>query len=461
MVRSRKRSLAGLALAAVLVGVLPLLSCSTYADKVGHLRTELAGGRPVEALAALDKLYDAEERSLPYLMEKGLLQYLSGDLAGCQASFTGAGQLVDELYTRSLSREAARLLLNDSMQAYRGELFEQAWIHYYRALAYLEAGVPQEAAVEGRAATQTLERMADTDNDEAKYRNDPFLQYVAGLLYELDGELNDAWINYREAERLYRAADIYGVARPPACLLRDLIRSGERLGFHEEVARYREAYPALAEEPAALVPAGAGDGELVLLVETGLVPGKRSERIDFPIFTNAEGKDEESVLHIAGESYSSWRVGGGNQELAYILSIALPAVDPAPAAPALSWVAAGQGGMLEPAANLGALSRQCLEDRYAAVVIRTVARGLLKYWSTKKMEEKHGEAAGFLTNILGSVTEVADTRAWSTLPAHVAIARISLPAGRQRVRVQGGGGEAEAEVDIIRGGLHLLALRLY
>jgi hypothetical protein len=458
MPRSRARSLAGLAGAALLVGALPLLSCSTYADKVGHLRMELAGGRPTEALSALDALYDEDERSLPYLMEKGLLQYLSGDLAGCQVSFTGAEQLVDELYTRSLSREAARLLLNDSMQEYRGERFEQAWIHYYRALAYLEAGEPQSAAVEGRAATQALERMADTGDDEAKYRNDPFLQYIAGLLYEMDGELNDAWINYREAERLYRVAELYGVAEPPPSLLRDLVRSGERLGFHEEVAGYREAYPELAASPAE--PA-AGGGELVLLVESGLVPAKRSERIDFPIFTDAESDDEEAVLHIAGESYSAWRAGGREQELAYILSIALPAVDPAPPAPALSWIAGGEAGSLAPAANLGALSRQCLEDRYAAVVIRTVARGLLKYWSTKKMEEKHGEAAGFLTNILGSVTEVADTRSWSTLPAHVAVARLSLPAGRQRVLVRGGGGEAEAEVDIARGGLHLLALRLY
>ena len=458
MPRPRIRSLAWLALAALLAGILPLVSCSTYADKVGRLRMELADGSPLEALASLDKLYDKDERSLPYFMERGLLQYLSGDLTGCQVSFAGAEQLVDELYTRSLSREAARLLLNDSMQSYRGELFEQAWIHYYRALAYLDAGEPQSAAVEGRAATQTLERMADTDNDEAKYRNDPFLQYVAGLLYEMDGELNDAWINYREAERLYQAADIYGVGAPPACLLGDLLRSGERLGFQEEVLHYREAYPQLAEAPA---PPQADEGELVLLVETGLVPAKCSERIDFPIFTDAEGKDEEAVLHIAGESYSDWRAGGRNQELAYILSIALPAVDPPPPVPALSWIAAGRAGTLAPAANLGVLSRQCLEDRYAAVVIRTVARGLLKYWSTKKMEEKHGEAAGLLTNIFGSVTEVADTRSWSTLPAHVAVARLSLPAGRQLIRVRGGGGEAEAEVDIARGGLHLLALRLY
>lgn len=456
--RSRPRAWLGPAL--LLACALPLLSCSGYAGKVERLRTEVAAGEPAAALATLNGLYDADERSLPYLMEKGLLQYLSGDLEGCQLSFTGAEQLVDELYTRSLSRELARLLINDTLQEYRGELFEGAWIHYYRALAYLAAGAPQSAAVEGRAATQTLERMAATGPDEAKYRNDPFLQYFAGLLYEMDGELNDAWINYREAERLYRAADVYGVAAPPPSLLVDLVSAGERLGFREEVAAYREAYPDLS----AAAPA-PGEGELLLLVETGLVPGKVSERIDFPIFTEVDDDDDddsESAFHIAGDSYGRWRVGDvPEQELAYWLSIALPAVAPGTPPPRLGWSAAGSAGSLAPAANLGALSRQCLEDRYPAVVVRTVARGLLKYWSTKKMEEKHGEAAGFLTNLLGSVTEVADTRAWSSLPAHVAVARLALPAGTQRIRVEGEGRGREAEVDIAPGRLQFLALRLY
>ncbi|MBM4118441.1 hypothetical protein FJ251_12045 [bacterium] len=458
LLRLQRRPRARFGPALLLVCALPLLSCSGYAGKVQRLRTEVAAGQPAAALATLNGLYDADERSLPYLMERGLLQYLSGDLEGAQVSLAAAEQLVDELYTRSLSRELARLLINDTLQEYRGELFEGAWIHYYRALAYLAAGAPQSAAVEGRAATQTIDRMAATGPDEAKYRNDPFLQYFAGLLYEMDGELNDAWINYREAERLYQAHAVYGVAGPPDCLLHDLFRAGERLGFDEELARYREAYPDLA------VPRPApGEGELVLLVETGLVPGKVSERIDFPIFTQAEGDDNaESAFHIAGDSYGRWRAGDiREQELAYWLSIALPAVAPGAPAPELRWSAGAAGGALAPAANLGALSHQCLEDRYAAVVIRTVARGLLKYWSTKKMEEEHGKGAGFLTNLLGSVTEVADTRAWSSLPAHVAVARLALPAGPQRIRVQGTGGGAEAEVDIAPGRLQFLALRLY
>ena len=453
-VRARGRRLAPLLL---LLAVAAVAACSGYAGKVARLRTDLAAGNPAAALGALDKLYDADTRSLPYLMEKGMLQYLTEDYDGCQVSLAAADQVVDELYTRSLSREVGRLLLNDTVQEYRGERFEQVWIHYYRALAYLDAGQTHDAAVEGRAATQALTRHADTGDDAAKYRNDPFLQYVAGLLYEMDGELNDAWINYREAERLYRAVDIYGVPAPPRSLIEDLLDAGHRLGFDEEVASYREAYPDV--EPRAV---GPDEGELVILVDTGLAPGKVSERIDFPIYEDANG-DEEAAWTVATHAYDTWHVEGRKQKLAYILSIALPAVPPSGPPPRLSGTAGGAAGTLDLGADLGALSRQCLEDRYGAVVIRTVARALLKYWAKKKMEEKHGEGAGFLTDILGSVTEVADTRSWSTLPAHVSVTRVALPAGEHRVELRGGRGvgDGQAVVDIVPGRLHFLALRLY
>ncbi len=439
-------------------GVFLLISCSGYADKVAKLRGELASGHPEAALVCLEDEYGdgGDNPGLPFLFERGTLLYLNGDLDGSQAAFATAELVIEDLYTRSLSREAARLLINDTMQAYRGELFERVWLHYYRALAYLEAGERPAAAVEGRAAVEDLQRMADTGPDEAKYRNDPFLQYFAGLLYELDGELNDAWISYMEAERLYRASDIYGV-RVPAGLARDLIRAGDRLGFNEEAARYRERYP--DADPAPADPALA---EVILLVDTGIVPGKISQRLDFPIYTGKDGEDDEAAWATATLAYDNWLYRESRDlELEYILSIALPAVDEGQATPKLSWSAGDRAGSLEPAADLGALSRQCLEDRYGGIMIRTVARALLKYWTKEKVEEKQGKGWGLVTDILGSVTEVADTRSWSTLPGHVHVARLFLPPGQHNVSVRGAGYGGEGLVTADPRRLNVLALRLY
>jgi hypothetical protein len=435
------------------LGILFLPGCSTYSDKVARLRAELGAGRPDQALASLEKMR-GDGDDLPYLLEMGQLQYLTGDLEGCQASFARAQDAVDELFTTSLSREAARLIYNDSAQAYQGEIFERVWIHYFRALAFLETGDVQAAAVEGRAVTRDLERYAAAGPDEAKYRNDPFLQYFAGLLYELDGQLNDAWINYREAERLYEAVDVYGVPIP-AVLVSDLIRAGRRLGFADLLAPYLEKYPSAA--------AGgpeAGEGELVLLLSTGLVPPKLSERIDFPIFKSSE-RDPEDTWRYASLAYEDWRYRAADLEIDYVLSIALPAVAASGPLPEARWQAAGREGRLELGADLGALSRRCLEDRYAGVVVRTVARALLKYLAKEKIEEETGRLAGVFANILGSATEVADTRGWSTLPEYVHVARIALPAGRQSVTVEAGACQASAEVEIQSGRLSFLAMRLY
>ena len=428
-------------------------SCVPYASKVSQVRTDLAGGDPAAALARVEKMGGD---GLPELMERGLLQYLTGDLAGCQETFARAEQVVQDLYTRSLTREAARLIINDTVQAYRGEIFERVWIHYYRALGYLAAGRPHEAAVEGRAVTVDLERYADTGPDEAKYTNDPFLQYFAGLLYEADGELNDAWINYRQAERLYQAVDVYGVPGPPEPLVADLLGAGRALRFDEEAAAYEERY-ADVDVPARV----PGEGDLVVLVETGLVPAKLNNRLDFPIFGDKDDDDDDAAWVLAEDSYHVWR-RGEEREVKYWLSIALPSVDePEPPPGGMCWRAAGRRGELELAADLGALSRQCLEDRYQSVVVRTVARALIKYWAKEKTEEEHGQAAGFLVDILGSVTEQADTRAWSTLPGYVLIGRGRLPAGEHVLAVQGAGLSGQATVTIEPGRMNFVAMRLF
>ncbi|MCP4549887.1 MAG: hypothetical protein GY835_25810 [bacterium] len=451
--RSR-RSLTSVLLLCLLL-TLTSLSCSTYSDKAGKMRAGLEVGDPATALIELEKIGDPE--GLPYFMERGLLEYLTGDLTGCQTSLSEAETVIEDLYTKSLSKEALTMILNDSMQDYQGEIFERLWVHFYRALAYIAAGEFSEAAVEGRSITFDARRFSDQGEEEAKYRNDPFLQLFAGWLYEADGAVNDAWINYRDAERLYRAEDVYGVETPEG-IYTDLIRAGRRLGFTDEVKPYLGDHPRAEASPA-----DADNGEVVLLVSTGLMPLKVSNRIDFPIFKDND-QDRDNYAMVASEGYRHWstrRHDNLSSEVDYILSIALPEVPlPAGRPPRAVWDAVGRSGELEIGANLGAIEKQCLDDRYKGVVIRTLVRALTKYWSKEKLEEKN-KAVGFLADIMGSATEVADTRCWSSLPAHVHFARISLPAGRQTINVRTGAQSLHGEVEVKPGRLSFLHLRAY
>jgi len=409
-----------------------------------HVRAALSGADPRAALA----IFEGEDcPTVDCLLERGHLEYLAGDYGAAQRDLEAAEYRIQDLWTLNLGKEAASLAVNDLVRDYGGESFEKVWVNWVRALAYLAEGEPWEAAVEGRALSRKLTVMADRGDDASGYHNDPFLQYFAGLLAEADGDLNRAWVNYRAAERLYAATEVYGPPAPPS-LGADMVRCAERLSFGEEAEALRERYG----EPAS---PESGEGEVVLLVSEGLSPSKINERIDFPIFEDEDEEHGRDAWRVATYSYDHWH--SPPREVDYWLSIALPSIAPSTPAPSLDWHADGRRGELALAADLGKISRRNLEDRYARVVIRTLARALVKYWAAEKAKEKKGEVAGMLVNLLGSASEWADTRGWASLPERVQMARIALPAGEYRLRVE----SAEGEVTIVPGGLSFLHLRLY
>jgi hypothetical protein len=85
--------------------------------------------------------------------------------------------------------------------------------------------------------------------------------------------------------------------------------------------------------------------------------------------------------------------------------------------------------------DVASMARRSFEEHQAALFLRAIARGLAKYLAKIKAEKEGGEAAGWAANILGVVTEVADTRSWSTLPEKILLAQLDLPEGRYAIHV--------------------------
>ncbi|MBC8368158.1 hypothetical protein H8E52_12185 [bacterium] len=425
----------------LVLAALALAGCAPNVSRNAKVRERLVKN---EVPSALVELQNEDCRTVDCLLQRGHLAYLAGDYDQTQRDLEVAEWLIQDLWTVSLSREAASLVVSDNTTAYSGQAFEKVWLNYVRALAYLDANEPWEAAVEGRALSRKLGVMADEVDDESGYHNDPFLQYFAGLLAEADGDLNRAWINYRHAERLYKKREIYGVSPPPS-LGRSLLKAAEGLAFSEEAQSYRDQYGASSTPQSEM-------GEVVLLVSEGLIPGKRTLRIDFPIF-ESKGK-ERNALVVAAYSYEHWH--SPPRAVDYWVSVALPELEASKSAPALRWSSSVGSGQLGLGADIGFLNRKSFEDEYGKVVIRAVARALVKFWGTKKVEEKGGQVWGIIANIVGSATEWADTRSWATLPEHVYIERLQLPAGEQRVQV----GRASGTVNVPEGGIAFLHLRL-
>jgi len=407
-----------------------LPGCATYAQFTGDLQRDLARGDYEAALGTLNDA-DSGANRLLFLMENGLVAHDRGHYEQSNVYFERAERLADRLFTRSLSREVAALVTNDAVRAYRGEEYELVFIHYYRALNYWRLGLPEDALVECRKANLKLARYTADGDYESRYRNDAFIHYMTGLFYEATGELNDAYVSYRDAAKAYAVYDEKLGVPPPALLDEDLRR----------VSKIFDGEDASAVQLASLgtpfLPRPTGDGELVLFAETGFVPRKIQKEIDLPIFDDDIRKGKSGDISVVSKQIA-WRHHRPyrSAKVEYWLRVALPVYQDAhPRVASVSLRASGKSTRAVPAENLAAIARSTFHDKQPVMIARTVARGFAKYLATEGVKKKN-KVLGFFANLLAASTEAADTRSWVSLPHTIHIGKLRLPPGVHDITVE-------------------------
>ena len=266
--------------------------CATYSAKLKNLKPQLANGEFDKALATVEKESGSKDRLLYYL-ERGLILHYADRFAESNEAFAAAERTADDLYTKSISEGAFSLFSNDNAISYRARPFEMAMVPYYKGLNYIYLGQRNEAQVEARRASQLMSKYVDAtlnglrDEDKGdfeKIRNNAFLLYYSGMLYDWDGELNDAFVAYRNAAVAYQKNhELLNIDIPPS-LGPDLTRVAGRIGFRSELDQLHKTCPdifALGEDGDGLprtredyeksVAWRQGDGEVVLLLESGFL----------------------------------------------------------------------------------------------------------------------------------------------------------------------------------------------
>lgn len=418
--------------------------CATYATKLADLRPQLSGGAYEQALGTVDKGTRGKDALLADL-ERGMILHHAGQPAASNAAFAAAERAAEELYAASISEGALSLFTNDLATSYRARPFEMAMVPYYRALNYLALADREGALVEARKASLLLARYVDATlaglergpiDDLGRTRNDPFLLYFSGMLYDWDGEANDAFIAYRNAASAYQ--DLHGLLdlQIPPWLAADLERTAAWLGFADEIEHLRAVCPAVfaaareSEPAAAAAERGGHHGEVVLLVEVGFVPDRQQVRLDLPILESDAYEDRalwawDLTARAAGAPLP---VDVG--QISYWLSIAVPTLRETPSA--VRQVRAAAPGLAPVVAaavhHPAAVARLTFAAEQPTVMFRTVLRGLAKYLAAQQAD-RQGRFLGVLANVVGSATEVADTRCWLTLPERIHLVRLQLPEG--------------------------------
>ncbi|MFC1715946.1 COG3014 family protein [Candidatus Poribacteria bacterium] len=409
--------------------------CATYGSKMEQTRLLFSQGKYDDALKKLDKTKSGSSKLL-YLLEKGMILHYACRYEESNNVFEEAEILAEDLYTKSVSKEAGAFLTSDNILPYEGEKFERALIHYYRAFNYIYLKLPDDALVECRKVSFLLQRYLDeSEEGSTAYPDDAFMHYLAGILFEWQGERNDAFISYRKAEEAYgRYQQEYGLLQPLS-LKNDLLRTASALGFSEEYDYYLKKYGDSYNEPEL----NGETGELILVHENGFAPNKEAIEVVFPIlkvdkFGESKGVD---MWEYSGTLRARADRHYDDIDIEYMLRISIPTYESTrPLITHVEVLATGNPGCAparfssETVEDVEAIAMKNFGEEEPKILLKTIARGGLKYLAFKTAKKKKGEVAGLLVNVFNIATENADTRSWLTLPNSFGMARMSLPPGK-------------------------------
>jgi uncharacterized protein len=417
-----------------------LASCGPSTEFYKGVETNIAGGNYIAALQevqANQKAY-GDKAAVLFKLDMGLLYHYAGEADSSTRWLTAAEKEIEDLYTKSIGLAAVSMLLNDNVIPYEGEDFEKALVNVFMALNYAEKGEEDEALVEARKVDLKLRELSKKYEGKNKYQEDAFIRYVMGVLYESRGEINDAFISYRNAYETYKVyAKEYGTPAP-SFLLDDLVRTATLMSFTEEAVAYRQ----LGGKPYARTSSPAGS--LLVLAYAGKGPIKQEIRPQVSI------PDDKGVVHTFQVALPKFvpRFGPGRR---YEVTVQREGN----ASPVVATT--------EVAENVTAIAGKTLDDRMALVYLKSGGRALLKFLASEKAKsEITKDSDNKLGNFLKSLavdlavgaTEHADLRAWRTLPAEFQITRLTLPPGEYTVRVTASDGRyvlPEEKVQIRRG----------
>ncbi len=370
---------------------------------------------------------DYQERNrLLFYLDEGMLAFSAGEFEKAIQAFTEAEQLMEELYTISVSREATTFLINDNTAPYRGEDFESVMVNLFLALSYASLSKMEDALVEARKIDSKLAAINLQYDEEHKnnYREDPFARMLMGIFYEMaqtSVDLNDAYISYRLALKGYESEYRRFGLNVPGILVENALSAAEFIG-KEAKNELLERYP----EQEFLSPAERRErAEVFALHFNGRTPIKQPAEVVFPMPDGFFVK-----LAFPGYRPVAKRIVGGRlyakhltEDQTYQTSFT----------------------MGEP---IGKIAVENLEDRRGRIVAKTLARVTAKYLAVKAVQKAaqeaggrdYGALAGFLTGVTGNLlafaSEVPDLRSWRTLPDEILISKLTLEPGSYQFWVE-------------------------
>lgn len=402
-------------------------------------QNKLLSGNIQAALKEIDKnkFLKKKRNKLLYYFEKGKVEYLNNDYEQSNLLLNKADIFLED-QRASVGNQLLGVITNPEKEVYNGEDFEKVAIHYYKALNYIFLNQSDEALVEARKINLQLQKLNDSypEGKKNRYNTDAFALTFQGLLYEYNGDINNAFISYRNAVDIYlEHEDLYFGTNCPNQLKIDLLRTAKAIGFSNEFLRYKEIFSDIDTDFTY-----SSGGELIVFWENGLVPYKDQTYYSFSILPGGD----DGLLMIQNEEFDiflpipidSYDEDKGSFSDIDIFNIAFPRyVERTPYySTAIAKLDSGLY-QFELTEDYTTIAFQTLKDRTAREIGKAAIRLAVKKVS-EHIIKKENEGLGTALGILNAAIEHADTRNWQTLPNNIHYVRIPLKEGINEIEVE-------------------------
>ncbi|MDR1418399.1 MAG: hypothetical protein LBI80_04510 [Endomicrobium sp.] len=404
----------------------------------GKLRTKIDAGEYQEAAKLVDKSQKVygSKNMLMYYFDAGIVNHFAKDYDTSSKRFENAKELYAQYYQKSISAVAASMVFNDSTIPYYSNEFERAHVSIFEALNYILEGRNNEAVVEARQIDSLFKNWAVEQNYKNFYKDDGFIRYFMGLVYENAGYLNDAHISYFRALQAYKKGIV--ALKIPTELIDDAYTSAVNLGMNQRANEIKISYPQAKKR---VIPEGFG--ECIVVDYNGFAPEKVEHVLEFAldkiwgyidsveIDDTKEAQDFQKAKSIGISFFAnnyikvSFPKYKNIKNKIYSFNVRYNNKNV-------------QSTLVQ---NVGDIAKKLLDDKIGKVYAKTLARAAVKYVIGKsvsnEISQRSGNSWGTLSqvgfNLYNSLSEKADRRAWNTLPDTVLMARFYLPKGNNEL----------------------------
>lgn len=374
-------------------------------------------------------MYDHKDRFLYYL-DSGLAYHYAQEPDSSIRRLHLAEQAAEDLFTKSVSRDAMSWLLNDNVLEYPGEDYEILYSNLFKALDFSGKGQWESAMVEIRRADLKLAML------EQKY---------AGLVNELNrntDQKSNSSIAYHvdkiqfhnDALARYLSMHFYAAAGDPDNARVDYDKL--KLAFENQPMIYNFPMPKVIYQPS------PGQTILSVIALSGLSPVK--EKFDLRI-------RGDKTLNLIQILYTDTH----QQDPFYThipmllnhdfyAKLSIPRVVERPSDISSIWVYTDTGllGQLQVLEDVYQVAQETFKARKSLIYLRSVARVVAKtiagYQLKKKVDNPHfdGWLKKILVDVYTDLSEGADIRCCHLLPGKIWVGDFELTPGEYHLRIE-------------------------